>query len=215
MSRTNRFVATLVAALVACSVTGRLAGQAPVTGTEKVGTRITYTPQYRLKIMVAYYPGQGLRVVSVEDNGPATKLAKPGEPDTHGALEPGDTITHVDGRVVESLQSYYDLLKAGASSRGKVVIRVRDVNTGQLIDWEATPVGGQGPVVPPVAPGTRRLHVLLIALTGDPSLGPAQNINLHEMEALIHNEIPAQKLASLPHAARPRGHGAGDPRRRG
>ena len=196
MSRTNRFVATLISALVACSLSGRLAGQDPETDTLKRNTRITYTPQYRLQIMGAYYPGQGFRVTSVEANGPATKLVKPGEPDTHGTLEPGDVIMRVDGQQVESLQSFYDLLKAGAGTHGKVVISVRDVNTQQIIDWEATPVGGAGtgPVIPPAA---RRVHVLLIALTSDQKIGKAQSINLDRMDRLVHKQIPAEKLASF------------------
>ncbi len=196
MSRTNRFVATLIVVGLACSVAGRLAGQPPVNDAPKVGTRITYTPQYRLKIMGAYYPGQGFRVASVEENGPATKLVRPGAPDTHGALEPGDVITRIDGQQVVSLQSFYDLLKAGAVAHGKVVISVQDVNTQQLIDWEATPVGGSG-TGPEIPPAAQRVHVLLIALTGDKKIGTAQVVNLEGMNALVHEQIPAEKLASF------------------
>ncbi len=71
MSRTKRLVATLISAMVACLVSGRLAGQVSATQFPQANTQITSTPQYRLMIMAAYYPGQGLRTVSVEANGPA------------------------------------------------------------------------------------------------------------------------------------------------
>ena len=187
----------LIAVVIACSFAGRLAGQPPATDGARMNTQVTYNPQYRLRIMAAYYPGQGLRVVSVEANGPATNLVKPGEPDTHGSLDPGDVITRVDGQPVESLQNFYDLIKAGAVNRGKVVIRVRDVRTGQLNDWEATPVGGQGPgPFVPQEPGARHVHALLIALTGDPDLGSSQKKNLVKMEALVRSKIPAREFGS-------------------
>jgi len=198
MLRTNRFVVALIAAVVACSLSGRLTAQGPAADAPQRATRITHTPQYRLKIMATYHPGLGLRVVSVEENGPATKLVKQGEPDVHGSLEPGDLITHVDGQLVESLQNFYDLVKAGGTNRGKIVLRVRDVTSGQIIHWEATPVGGQGlvPISPP-PPGTRQLHVLLIGLTNDASIGKAQEKNLVGLQELLHSEIPAQRIGSL------------------
>ncbi len=209
MSRKNRFAATLIAGVIACSVSGRLAGQGPGTDTPKPNTRITYTPHYGLSITGAYYAGQGFRIASVEANSPATRLVKPGDPNSHGSLHPGDLITRVDGQQVDSLQSFYDLLKAGAVNRGKVVIRVHEMWTGKPIDWEATPVGGPGPgpdqgpgpdagpgPFQPPASGMRRLHVLLIALTGDPDLRDAQNLNLQGMDHLIHSQVPARKLAS-------------------
>ncbi len=145
MSRTNRFVAILVVALVACSVSGRLAGQVAATGTVTPNT----PPPYRLMIMGAYYPEQGFRIASVEANGPATRLVKPGDPNSRGSLQAGDLITHVDGQRVDSLQTFYDLVKAGAVDHGKVVIRVQDMWTGKPIDWEARPVRGQGLAIEP------------------------------------------------------------------
>lgn len=82
----------------------------------------------------------GFKISVVVDGGPCTRLEHTTDPNTQGILEVGDTILRVGGRSFVGRREFLDLLNAThRDNDGKAVITVRDVNTGDIMDWIARP----------------------------------------------------------------------------
>ena len=144
--------------------------------------------EYQLRILANYNPGR-MTVHTVFAGGPATKLVTADEDRAPGTLEPGDVITHVDGRRIVSMDDYYRAMYVAGAHNGKVKLRVIDVNTGDRVDFEtvAERVGGGRAQPKPRADAKRatKVKALLIGATRDEKIGEGVSKNLQAMEQYV------------------------------
>jgi hypothetical protein len=104
-------------------------------------------------------------------------------------LEPGDVITHVDGRRINTMADYYHAMYLSGARNGKVKLSVIDVNTNQNMEFEARAerVGGGRARVKPLGEATRatKVKAILIAATDDKTLKDGATENLKIMERYV------------------------------
>jgi hypothetical protein len=200
-------------AILLLSMDGNVPGQAPgvpepqqkaqddspgvveLPSEDQPGTKIVVRLEYRLGFVGrvgthAVGNGKtivGLKVTSgIKAEGPATKLTMAKDPTTDGALEVGDIITHVDGRQIQTWADYHRAMLLAGANAGKVMIRVRDVNSGKLIDWIATAERTENNIPPPKPEGrTTAVKVILIGLTDDDKIGEGCQKNLDRLESYL------------------------------
>jgi len=156
--------------------------------------------EYQLRILAQYNPG-AMRVHKVFPGGPATRLVLAGPRRTSGTLDPGDIITHVDGRRIWSRDDYYLAMYLSSARNGKVRLRVRDVNSGRFYTWDAVAekVGGENRdrPLPSDARPASRVRVLLIGLTNDEKIGQGCGANLEELERYVRGLPKFDEKADL------------------
>ncbi len=89
--------------------------------------------KYCLKVK-GYFDDKGFNIEEVDDDGPAVKLSN----GQGGAirLEKGDIITEVDGKKIKSAQDYVKAMN-GAADHSKTKVKVRDVNSGDVVELVA------------------------------------------------------------------------------
>jgi hypothetical protein len=144
--------------------------------------------EYQLRILAQYNPG-AMRVLRVYEGGPATRLMLAGPQRIRGTLEPGDVITHVDGRRIYSVDDYYLAMYLSGTRNGRVRLRVRDVNSGRYFTWDAVAqkVGGTDrdrPLPQNARPATR-VKALIIGLTYDKAIGEGCGKNLDNLSRYL------------------------------
>jgi hypothetical protein len=130
-----------------------------------------------------------MRVLRVFPGGPATRLMLAGPQRIRGTLEPGDIITHVDGRRIYSINDYYLAMYLSGGRSGRVRLRVRDVNSGRSFTWDAVAekVGGADrdrPLPKDARPATR-VKALIIGLTLDRAIGEGCGKNLDNLSQYL------------------------------
>lgn len=92
--------------------------------------------EYRLKIGGTYLSEGGLQVSSIEPKGPGENLQNPNG--GNGRLEPGDVILNINGVAVKSPADSQRALRLSERNQGRVLLHVRDVNTGRVFQWYTT-----------------------------------------------------------------------------
>ena len=149
--------------------------------------RIHGDGEYRLGFLGVMHNHPGIIVKSVEPDSPVTRMVRPSNPNVTGEMEPGDIVTHINGRHIHTFADYFGELSASGGE--PVVLIVRDVRTGRRSEWRVTPVGG--------ASSPTQLCVLLIGLTNDEKIGSAQAANLQQMKVLLDEEVLQDRIKQL------------------
>src|SRR5262249_36805382 len=110
----------------------RTASLTEITDGKEKTTKIDL--KYSLKVK-GYFDKDGYNIEELDDDGPAAML---GDADGNpvAKLEKGDIITEVDGKKVKSAQDYAKAVD-GAADHAKVKVKVRDVNSGQEMEFYA------------------------------------------------------------------------------
>jgi hypothetical protein len=166
--------------------------------------------EYRLQITAEFTPN-GMRVLSVDPNGPAASLTRVVNGQRYkGILDTGDVILAVDGMAIHTQDDYHAAMRA--SHNGRVRLTVRDVKTGQVAHWYAqavlVPVGsnpgpgpGPGPNPGP-GPGPQQagrasaVTVLIVADTDDASIGSYIRTSLNRLQREVSTipGLPAGRI---------------------
>lgn len=138
-------------------------------GTKEVRLR------YQLLIGGRFTP-KGMRVLTVDPNGPGAHMSRlmRGQR-VRGILERGDLITKVNGVVVTNPDTYFKALNKSGAGNAAAIVTVRDVNSGQDIDWQVKAVKVQIIAPPenirPLRKAAKAIKALIVADTDDPTIG--------------------------------------------
>jgi hypothetical protein len=153
---------------------------APATAHEPApGTKQTYRLGFQ-----GSSTDEGLKVVSIRPNSPILRMKDPDDAAIRGVMDIGDVIVEVDEKPVHSLEDYFTAMDASVPRQGSVLLKVLDIRTGGLHKWKVT--GAPAVVATTQADAElRKCHFLLVGLTKDPGIGPAQSKNIENLKDLI------------------------------
>ena len=88
----------------------------------------------------------GMKVTVVDEDGPCGRLDRADAPGKfRGTMEKGDIILTIDGKAFTTLAEFRKLLNDGQIARGVVNIKLKDANSGGVVEWVARPVLTQVP----------------------------------------------------------------------
>jgi hypothetical protein len=132
--------------------------------------------------------------VSVTEGGPLTSMVQAGNSRVTGRAKPGDVITAVDGKAVDSFPAFFEAMERARMNFGKLVVTVQDGRTGTRGTWivqaELQPAG------PPTA-GKRQVHFLLCGLTDDKSIGEGIKVSLKNIKTMIGKHVEQGHIGSI------------------